>query len=222
VEICESARLLRVSIELQIWVTARIAGAARMKKTLSPQFEAALVYAARIHGGQRRKKTGIPYIAHLLGVTALVLEHGGSEIEAIAALLHDAVEDAGGARRLADIRKKFGEPVAGMIDACTDSAEIPRKPWRERKELYLERITHATASVRLILAADKLHNARALLRSYRSVGEPMWQRYGGGKEGTLWYYRALANVLETAGPAPLADELDHVVSEIERMAQREV
>lgn len=184
----------------------------------TPDFEAALVYAHQIHSGQTRKKTGMPYVAHLLGVAGIVLEHGGTEVEAIAALLHDAVEDAGGPGRLEDIRTRFGSSVAEIVAACTDSDVLPRPPWRERKEAYLERLMNVPPSVRLVTAADKLHNARALLRIYRAQGESIFERYSGAKEGTLWYYRALVTVFQASGPRLLADELDGVVAEIEKLA----
>lgn len=186
--------------------------------TYSSQFEAGLVYAATVHAGQVRKKSGMPYIAHLLGVASIVMEYGGNEEEAIAALLHDAVEDAGGQRRLDDIRERFGETAAKIVAGCTDSDVFPRPPWRERKNDYLKHLPEASASVHLVSAADKLHNARALLRTLRAVGEPIWERYSGGKEGTLWYYRTLVDVFRSTGPAPLTEELDRVVTLIEQLA----
>lgn len=190
-----------------------------MKLIFSERFEGALVYANQIHAGQVRRKTGMPYIAHLLGVTGIVLEHGGTEEEAIGALLHDAVEDAGGPKRLDDIRARFGAKVADIVRGCTDSDAIPRPPWRERKAAYLEHLPEASDSVRLVSAADKLHNARALLRTYRKIGETVFERYSGGKGGTLWYYRTLVNVFQAAGPRSIAEELDRVVAEIERLGR---
>jgi len=188
-----------------------------MKLIFSERFEAALVYANQIHAGQVRRKTGMPYIAHLLGVTGIVLEHGGTEEEAIGALLHDAVEDAGGPGRLEDICGRFGAKVAEIVHGCTDSDAMPRPPWRERKTAYLEHLPQASDSVRLVSAADKLHNARALLRTYRKIGETVFERYSGGKAGTLWYYRALVNAFQAAGPRSIAEELDRVVAEIETL-----
>jgi (p)ppGpp synthase/HD superfamily hydrolase len=199
------------------WLRERFAMIIR-RMNFSTAFEAALVYATTIHAGQVRRKTGMPYVAHLLGVTSIVLEHGGNEEEAIAALLHDAVEDAGGERRLQDIRERFGETVAASVMGCKDSDVFPRPPWRERKEAYLKHLPDAVASVRLVSAADKLHNARALRRILGSVGPAVWERYSGGKEGTLWYFRALVDAFASAGPAPVADELGHVVAEIEELA----
>ena len=186
--------------------------------TLSTRFEEALTFATRLHAGQSRKGTAIPYIAHLLAVASLVLEHDANEDEAIAALLHDAVEDQGGRVTLEEIRHRFGDRVAEIVEGCTDAWTTPKPPWRERKEAFLAHLPGATTSVRLVSAADKLHNARTILSDYRALGESLWSRFHGGKEGTLWYYRSLAEVFRATGPAPLAEELDRVVSEIERLA----
>ncbi|HZU69016.1 MAG TPA: HD domain-containing protein [Ktedonobacteraceae bacterium] len=185
---------------------------------LSTRFEEALVFATRLHAEQTRKGTAVPYIAHLLAVTALVFEHGGGEDEAIAALLHDSIEDQGGASTREAIRRRFGENVVQIVDGCTDTDVFPKPPWRQRKEAYLAHISKAPASVRLVSAADKLHNARAILEDYRIVGEALWKRFNGGKEGTLWYYRAVVDALREAGATPLVDELDRVVAEIEHLA----
>jgi (p)ppGpp synthase/HD superfamily hydrolase len=189
--------------------------------TLSARFEEALILAARWHAGQVRKETTIPYIAHLLGVASLVLEQGADEDEAIAALLHDAVEDQGGVVALEEIRRRFGDGVAEIVAGCTDAWTTPKPPWRERKEAYIAHLRQASASVRLVSAADKLHNARSILADYRVLGDALWSRFNGGKEGTLWYYRALVETLQAADPTPLVEELDRVVSEIERLARME-
>jgi GTP pyrophosphokinase len=188
-----------------------------MTRRLSDRFEEALVYASKAHGEQKRKGTEIPYVAHLLGVCSIALEYGADEDEAIAALLHDAVEDAGGQARLEDIRGRFGEKVADIVAGCTDADVIPKPPWRERKERYIEHVVNASASVQLVSAADKLHNAQAILRDLRVHGDALWSRFNGGKEGTLWYYRALVKAFRKS---PLVDELDRVVTEIERIAAR--
>jgi (p)ppGpp synthase/HD superfamily hydrolase len=182
------------------------------------KFEEALVYAARVHRDQRRKGTNIPYVAHLLAVAAIVGENGGTESEVVAALLHDAPEDRGGEARLEDIRERFGDEVAGIVAGNTDTFENPKPPWQERKEAYVARVAHAPCSVRLVSAADKLHNARSVLADLSSVGDALWQRFNGGEEGTLWYYRALVEALENAGSNPVVEELDRVVSELERLA----
>ena len=189
--------------------------------TLTKRFEEAVLYANTVHAGQIRRKTGMPFVAHLLGVTSLVLEHQGSEVEAIAALLHDAVEDAGGSARLADIRARFGDEIADIVVGCTDSEEFPPPPWRTRKETYLGHLPNALPSTLLVSAADKLHNARALLRTLRTHGNNIWTRYSGGLRGTLWYYRALADSFLKTGPADLAEELDSTVREIERLVARD-
>ena len=131
---------------------------------LSEKFEEALVYATRAHDNQKRKKTGVPYIAHILGVTAITMEYGGNEVEAIGAMLHDVVEDCGGAPRLIEIRERFGDDVAKIVDGCTDTDETPKPPWRERKEKYLEHLKHSDSPTRLVSASDKLHNTRAVLQ----------------------------------------------------------
>jgi (p)ppGpp synthase/HD superfamily hydrolase len=176
------------------------------------KFENALEYAARLHRDQRRKGTDIPYITHLLAVASLVGENGGTEDEVIAALLHDGPEDQGGLPTLEDIRAHFGDEVAEIVDGCTDTYEDPKPPWRERKERYLAHLAGAPDSVRLVSSADKLHNARAVLSDYRTVGEDLWSRFNGGKEGTLWYYRAVVDTLQGGGP--IVEELDRVVVEL--------
>jgi len=187
---------------------------------LSSRFEEALAYAARAHWGHVRKTTDIPYVAHLLAVTSLVLEHGGGEDEAIAALLHDAVEDAGGPARREDIRLRFGDEVARLVDACSDSEGEPKPPWRERKVRYLEHLAASgDASARLVTACDKLHNARAVLDDYRRIGAKLWSRFNGGRAGTVWYYRSLADEITRGGPASVAPELDRAVTELEELVR---
>jgi len=179
--------------------------------TLSQKFEGALVYASVVHAGQIRKATGIPYIAHLLGVASIAFEYGADENEAIGALLHDAAEDAGGAARIDDIRVRFGEKVATIVEGCTDTLETPKPPWRERKE--------TDASTRLVSAADKLFNVRSILRELRQRGDAVWARFSGGKKDRLWYYRALVIAFRQHGDhSDLIDELDRVVNEIEKLA----
>ncbi len=160
----------------------------------------------------------MPYVSHLLAVCELTLEYGGNEDEAIAALLHDAVEDQGGATVRAEILKEFGTHVTEIVDGCTDTDESPKPAWRPRKEEYIRQVTHASASVRLVSACDKLHNARSLVMDYRIFGEDLWDRFTGRREGTLWYYRAMVNALRAAGVSAAVEELDRVVSELERLA----
>jgi (p)ppGpp synthase/HD superfamily hydrolase len=183
---------------------------------LSPRFCQALVYAAELHADQKRKISGAPYVSHLLRVAGIALAAGADEDEAIAALLHDAIEDQGGARTREEIRRRFGRRVVGIVDGCTDTDQHPKPPWRGRKEAYLARLRHASASVRLVSACDKLDNGRSLLRSYHQLGQSIWDRFSGGRDGVLWYYRSVVEILKQAGPDPLVDELDRLVSEIER------
>jgi (p)ppGpp synthase/HD superfamily hydrolase len=186
----------------------------------SDKFEEALLYAARLHKDQKRKGTDTPYVTHLLAVAAIVGENGGTEDEVVAALLHDAPEDQGGRERLEDIRARFGDEVAKIVAGCTDTYEEPKPAWRPRKEAYVARMTSAPASVRLVSSADKLHNARSILEDLRAVGDDLWDRFTGGKEGTLWYYRALVEAYATAGANPAVEELERVVREIEALARR--
>jgi (p)ppGpp synthase/HD superfamily hydrolase len=182
------------------------------------KFEEALKYAAHIHRDQTRKGTKIPYVTHLLAVASIVGENGGTEDEVVAALLHDAPEDQGGEARLEDIRERFGGEVADIVAANSDTFEDPKPPWRERKEAYVAHVAQAPRSVRLVSAADKLHNARSVLADLRSLGDDLWPRFNGGKEGTLWYYRTLVEAFEAAGSNPIVEELDRVVGELERLA----
>jgi (p)ppGpp synthase/HD superfamily hydrolase len=187
-----------------------------MSLTLSPLFTEALVYAAELHNLQRRKGSGVPYVSHLMAVGALVLEYGGNEAEAIAALLHDAVEDQGGRERLAEIEAKFGTVVAKIVAGCTDAWTDPKPPWRQRKEEYIVRLATATSSVLLVSAADKLHNVRTILSDFREIGNALWERFTGRKAGTMWYYRALFTAYRQAGAPPrLIAELGRVVAELE-------
>jgi (p)ppGpp synthase/HD superfamily hydrolase len=178
-------------------------------------FESALKYATRLHADQPRKGSGTPYISHLLAVAAIALEHGATEKEAIAALLHDAVEDQGGQETLEEIRRRYGMRVAGIVAACSDTDQTPKPPWRERKEAYVERLRSEPYSVRLVVAADKLHNARHLLSSYRVQGEDLWSHFKGGRDGTLWYYRAVVDALRGAAE-PGEDQLQAIIDEIDR------
>src|ERR1043166_7491110 len=185
---------------------------------LSKKFEEALIYAARAHGDQTRKKTGIPYIAHILGVTAIALEYGANQTEAIAALLHDAVEDCGGAERLRDIERKFGKDVSRIVEGCTDTDQTPKPPWLERKKAYVAHDRHAPMPTKLVSASDKLHNVRAILMDYRLEGERLWSRFNQGKQGALWYYRALVNAFSGKRIQPLVQELDRTLTALELLS----
>ena len=189
------------------------------KRPLGVRFDRALVYAARVHSTQFRKGTRRPYLGHLLGVASIVLAHGGDEDEAIAALLHDAVEDQGGKPRLQNIRQKFGARVAQIVEASSDTDTLPKPPWLERKQAYLRHLRSANSSVRLVSAADKLHNARETLLDFRRQGKSIWNRFHAGRELTLWYYREVTNILSRRGPRALARELKRVVAELERVSR---
>ena len=154
-----------------------------------------------------------------MAVTSLVLEAGGDEEMAIAALVHDVVEDCGGMPRLREIRKQFGPRVAKIVEGCTDSFGEPKPEWIERKKDYLREVKHADRETRLVSASDKLHNVRTILADYRQDGEKIWSRFNGKKEGTLWYYRALSDEYARQ-PNRITRELEIAVSQLERAARR--
>lgn len=185
---------------------------------LGRRFLRAFQFAAEKHAGQTRKASTTPYIAHLMGVASLVLEYGGDEDLAIAALLHDVVEDCGGAPMLKEVQRRFGNRVAKIVDGCTDSDTDPKPPWRARKETYVRHLKSADAETRLVSAADKLNNVRSILSDYREVGESIWVRFSGGREGTLWYYRALLEEFLRSKPNRLIRELELAVRELEARA----
>ena len=185
---------------------------------LTGRFQSALVFAAELHRHQRRKGTDIPYVSHLLGVASIALEIGADEDQAIAALLHDAVEDQGGAPCLAEIRSRFGDRVAGMVSDCTDADTVPKPPWRERKEAYIASLAHKPKDSLLVSLADKTHNARAILDDLVVHGPALWERFTGGREGSLWYYDQLARAFRDHLPGPAADRLAFIVEEMHRVA----
>jgi (p)ppGpp synthase/HD superfamily hydrolase len=208
-------------------VSAKRTSAPRKQKAvkLGPRFLRAFRFAFEKHAGQTRKASSIPYIAHLIGVASLALEFGGDEDIGIAALLHDVVEDCGGAPMLKEVRRHFGARVAKIVDGCTDSDTDPKPPWRERKENYLLHLKEADADTRLVSAADKLNNVRSILSDYRTVGESVWERFNGGREGTLWYYRALSREFQRdgakSGEASRSNrEFELAVRELESAAKR--
>jgi (p)ppGpp synthase/HD superfamily hydrolase len=183
----------------------------------TPRFETALSFAARLHATQVRKGVNTPYIGHLLGVASLVIEHGGDEDEAIAALLHDAIEDQGGKATESVIKRMFGKRVAEIVRGCTDADDEggPKPAWRPRKEEYIDHVKTADKSTRLVSASDKLYNARSILDGLRVVGHDVWKRFSAGREGQLWYYRTLTDEFLRGGPEALAKELDATVRMIE-------
>jgi GTP pyrophosphokinase len=185
---------------------------------MTERFERALAYAAALHREQKRKGSDVPYVAHLLATAAIALEHGGDEDEAIAALLHDAVEDQGGAAVRAEIADRFGERVAAIVDECSDTDVQPKPPWKERKEAYLAHLRDASPSARFVSACDKLHNARSVVADYERLGEDLWKIFNGGRDGTLWYYRAIADALAEAGESAVVSELRRTVERLEELA----
>ncbi len=187
---------------------------------LGARFERALLFATRKHAGQHRKGTAVPYVAHLLGVASLVLEAGGDEDLAIAALLHDVVEDCGGAPMLREVRRRFGKRVAHTVDGCTDSDLDPKPPWLERKKAYIAHLQTADSDTRLVSAADKLYNVRSIVAAYRQVGEKVWERFQGKRDGTLWYYRTLLDEFKRKKANPLTRELEQAVLELETVVTR--
>jgi GTP pyrophosphokinase len=185
---------------------------------LTSRFTDALTYAAELHAAQRRKVSGEPYLAHLLGAAAIVLDYGGGESEAIAALLHDAVEDQGGPAAREAILHRFGPEIIEIIDGCTDTDATPKPPWRERKEAYLQRLRTASPAIRLVVAADKLHNLRSLVRELRRQGNAIWTHFKGSRDGTIWYHRTVVEILRTGGDGPLVEELARTLDEVERLS----
>ena len=202
---------------------------AKKKKTgepgfkLSPDFAEALSFTAQLHADHRRSKSQVPYLAHLLSVCSLVLEHDGTEDEAIAALLHDSLEDQavhlGGAEQLRKrIRRRFGERVVEIVDGCTDAVTHPKPEWEGRKQRYIEAIETATESVCLVIAADKLHNARSILDDLYEIGNEVWEKFKPTRERSLWYYRSVTEALKPRLPQRgkhLVQELDRVVTQLE-------
>jgi (p)ppGpp synthase/HD superfamily hydrolase len=187
---------------------------------LGPRLQRAFRYAAEKHAGQTRKQTSVPYLSHLMAVASLVLEAGGDEDLAIAALLHDVVEDCGGMPRLGEILQQFGPRVAKIVEGCSDSFGEPKPKWIERKKDYLLAVKHADADTRLVSASDKLHNVRTILADYRQHGEKIWERFTGKKEGTLWYYRALSDEYQRRDPNRNTRELEIAVAELESAVKK--
>ncbi len=190
---------------------------------LSSRLYDAVELAFRLHGHSARKVGNIPYMAHLLSVCALVQGDGGSEDEAIAALLHDALEDQPEHITRLDIERRFGSQVLLIIDLSTDTPPDytggPKPPWRERKEAYLAHARSADPALLRVTIADKIDNIRSILVDYRRIGEALWARFHAGKEEQLWYYNACLDAYETAGSkGPLMDELRSLVGELGRLS----
>ncbi len=176
----------------------------------------AIDFALDIHATQMRKGTDTPYVSHLLGVASLVLEHGGDQEQAIAAMLHDAVEDQG-AHQEPVIRARFGDRVADIVLGCTDADTLPKPPWRARKEAYIRHLADASVDVLLVSCADKVHNARAIASDLRTHGLAVFDRFTGGRDGTLWYYSALSNVFSDRLQNPLSRELAELVGPLHEL-----
>ena len=188
------------------------------------RFRDALVWSAELHEEQRRKGGNIPYVAHLIGVASIVLEHGGDEDQAIGALLHDALEDQAHRMTPREIRARFGDKVEAIVEACTDGEpdeQRDRDParWRVRKQKYIDDIATKPVEALLVSMADKLYNARAILEDFRALGDALWPRFTAGKDGTLWYYRSLLTAFRPRAENRLWHELDRTVSDIERLTR---
>ena len=188
------------------------------KPLLTDRFDRALAYASKAHRTQVRKGTRVPYVSHLLGVASIALENGADEDQAIAALLHDAVEDQGGAVRLGDIRDNFGDRVARIVDDCTDTDIEPKPPWRERKEAYIESLANKANDSLEVSIADKTHNATAINADLRQIGDALWGRFSGGKEGSLWYYHSLAEAFSKLHPSSASARFSREVDEMQELA----
>lgn len=175
---------------------------------ITDRFGEAVLWAVELHQGQVRKATGVPYISHLLAVSSIVLEHGGGETEVIAGVLHDAIEDTTATR--ADIEERFGPGVAAIVDACSDAESKPKPPWRERKQAHLDDLRRLgdDRGALLVVAADKLHNARSLIEDHRNIGDDLWGRFNAGAEDQLWYYRSVSEIISAQLGGPIADQLN--------------
>lgn len=186
---------------------------------ISSRLSSALALAVQAHDGQVRKGTAIPYIAHPMGVASIALDFGATENQAIAALLHDVLED-GGPHYAPLIEAQFGAAVLALVQACTDGvpdASGVKADWGERKRAYLAHLAQAPAEVLLVSGADKLHNARAIVSDLITIGPEVFKRFKAGRDGTLWYYRALADMF-TQRRAPVAVSLEAEVRQMERLA----
>lgn len=178
----------------------------------------AFEFARQMHGGQLRKGTQTPYLSHLMAVSSLVLESGGNEEEAIAALLHDAVEDCGGLPVLEKIRQQFGESIASIVKDCSEPESIPKPPWKERKIAYIAQVAGAGDSVKRVACADKLHNLRSILTDYQHAGDRVWDRFHADKEGMLWFYQSMVETLRPFGQGvAIFVELEKRVGDLQRI-----
>lgn len=169
---------------------------------LGERFSNAVALAVELHATQTRKSIGVPFVSHLLAVASLIIEDGGDEDEAIAGILHDVLEDQPEKVTAEQIETRFGARVREMVEACTDTppgySGGPKAPWRTRKEAYLAKLAASKVPARVCLA-DKLHNLRSMVTDYRLQGEELWTCFGGGRDGTLWYYRAIYDIFKKRG-----------------------
>ncbi len=190
---------------------------------MTPRFAEAFLFAERLHCAEVRKKTLVPTISHLMAVAALVLENGGGEDEAMAALLHDTAEDCGGRPVLDEIRRRFGDSVASIVEGCSDTLESPKPRWKPRKESYLEHLDTAPEANLLVSLADKVHNARSLAFEYRRVGDDLWQRFSASQEQTMWYYESLLAIFRRRCPEAhrlLVNELARALRDLKTQVRR--
>ena len=185
---------------------------------LTDKFNEALSYAERLHRNQKRKGTDIPYISHLMTVSSIVLEYGGNEEEAIAALLHDAVEDQGGEMTYKYIKTKFGHNIASIVLDCSDTWKQIKPSWRERKESYIRNLEKKKSSSLLVSLADKTHNAESILSDHFEIGENIWLRFNGGKKETLWYYSELSKSFSKLINNKLTIRFNKVVKQLQSLA----
>ncbi len=193
-----------------------------MSPRLTPKFVEAVEFAFEKHGTQTRKASEVPYLGHLLSVAGLVIEADGTETQAIAALLHDAAEDQGGRQTLAEIGEKFGAQVASIVAECSDTLETPKPPWRERKEGYIRHLPEASDDAVLVSLADKLDNARAILRDFRAQGNEVWRQFSTqDPRDHLWYYESLLEVFSQRSDSWMVGELRKVVYELEQAIKRQ-
>ena len=187
----------------------------KLEQPLTTKFDDALLYATQLHRNQARKGTQIPYISHLLAVSALVLENGGTEAQAIAGLLHDAVEDCGGEPVLAEIKARSGSEVAAIVEYCTDSFEIgPQRDWRERKVAYLEHLQESDGASLLVVAADKLHNLQSIQRDISNEGSGVWLRFNAGPDDQIWYYDSIVEILKRRLHNPIVSALKQTLANV--------
>lgn len=188
---------------------------------LNDKYAEALQFAWETHKDQVRKGSNTPYISHLLSVSALVIENGGSQDQAIAALLHDAVEDQGGLKIAQTIRERFGSRVADIVLACSDTVTSPKPPWRARKEAFIQKLPDVGHDAWLVSVCDKLHNARSISADLDRLGPDLWRKFKGGRSGTVWYYRSFADFFLRNLPGTLAGQLDEAARILELKAKNE-